>query len=299
MAAERPTYHEERVINPEVKLAAKVVATDLWRVDHALLDHLATEILTKYRYDQPMARLSAIADAPVTVTIRPDGEGFVQYPALLSREDTHGDCLSLCYKVAEDRDFQIWLSEISSTTGCRILPHLSVGRPPKYFLLNGMLHYWLTLLHEKTMTRLVVDPSFQTISLGEGYRATPEATRPIGSDFSLPRCGNVKLPAGKYFRLESGRVMFSDEDCGFAVLGMTPNRKIIELGFARGETKNDPVMALARLVGADGTIDTYYIDPVMGLVHQLSFKAPPESDRQALNEFYKLAARFYFYFAQY
>ncbi len=277
----------ERIIKPEVKLAGRIMVTELWRADGCRLDQLATEILPKFRYDQPMEMLKGMTKSPLTVTTRPDGSRSVRYPVHFDGEEMYGDCIGLANKLLTDEEFNSWLAELRDQCGCRIFPLMVFGTAPRYFLSERMAHYWVMLQHEKTRTRLLVDPSFQIVGLGVGYRYDLGNTRLVDTEDRIPSVATACLQVARGI----------NDDCGFNVLGLTAEKKIILIGFAFRGTLADGITPLARLVDYGGKVQTYHDDPHRGILQLGSESEPEASDRETLAEFFWISQGLPFQFS--
>lgn len=269
-------------------------------VDHFMIDHLREEILPYFQYDQPFLMLADMTRDPVTIIFRPDGTARSQCPYRLESNTEYGDCLTLIYKLLEDESFREWFGELQHQSNLDPSLYLTYGKSPRYFLLDGMRHYWLALVDKGTGVSVVIDPAFSSINTGVGYLPELAFVQRVDQKFEIPRAGVIVHELVKYDRLPNGSYYFGDQGkCGFSVLGMGPNGKIVEIGFARGSSKLEPAIPLARLVDPHGMADIYFVDPVDGLINVRSRQMPNISDIVVLKIFFDIASNFCFRFGHY
>lgn len=294
-----PRPDEPPVIFPDVQTGARNTVSEHWLVDHTLLDQLAHEILTKFRYDQPLAVLSTLTSSPLTITRHLDGVSYAQHVARYDGVECFGNCYSLCSKLLLDPDFKQWLTEVEEETGCRIYPHLAEGNSPEYFVSSSDAHFWLFLRHEHTRSRILVDPSFQRVGSGYDYRSSIGAGQLIDQDSKISRGGSVHLKLAKYDVDVGNKIIFPNPDITAEVLGMTPQGKVLCCGFACGQTAFETVIPLAKLISRLGKREDYYLDLKVGIVEVITKTPPDETDLPALTAFFEIAANFEFRRGQY
>lgn len=294
-----PRPDEPQIIFPDVQTGARNTVSEHWRIDHARLDQLAHEILTKFRYDQPLAVLSTLTSSPLTITRHLDGVSYAQRVARYDGVECFGNCYSLCSKLLLDPDFRLWLVELEEKTGCRIYPYLTEGNAPEYFVSSCDAHFWLFLRHEHTRSRILVDPSFQRVGSGYDYRSSIGAGQLIDQDSKISRGGSVHLKLAKYDVDVGNKIIFPNPDITAEVLGMTPQGKVLCCGFACGQTAFETVIPLAKLISRLGKREDYYLDLKVGIVEVITKTPPDETDLPALTAFFEIAANFEFRRGQY